>query len=201
MYTSYTYGLAYGIHYLWILVYYTSAKPNPKVHSAALGKANSSKNDNGPRKGKSKGSTAPSTAHQQEQSNGKGDFISNRKMKKHLLAMSRSKNAAKAFDQFSTLVERQHNRIKRMASVKKEQKAKGQDASSSDDSDEVSIHVMSPAEVTKVRWDSMRKELQTTLARNKRTICFDPEEEQLEGEAAFKKHYQDSFAEESESNN
>ncbi len=32
-------------------------------------------------------------------------------MKMHLLAMSRSKNTAKAFDQFSTLVERQHNRV------------------------------------------------------------------------------------------
>ncbi len=107
----------------------------------------------------------------------KGNFISNRKIKKHLLAMSRSKNAAKAFDQFSTFVEHQHNRVKRMASAKKKQKAKGQDASSSNDYDEVSVHVMSPAEVTKVRLDSMRKELQTTLVCNKRTICFDPKED------------------------
>ncbi len=144
-----------------------SAKPNPKVHSAALGKANSSKNGDGHRKGKPKGSTAPSTTHQQEQSNGKSNFISNRKMNKQLLAMSRNKNATKAFDQLSTIVERQHNSVKRMASAKKKDEAKGQDASSSEDSDEVSIHVISPAEVNKVRWDRMRKELQTTL---KRTI-------------------------------
>ncbi len=74
-----------------------------------------------------------------------------------------------------------------MASAKKKQKAKGQETSSSEDSDEVSIHGMSPAKVNKVRWDIMRKKLQTTLERNKRTIRFSPEE-QLEEEAAFKKH-------------
>ncbi len=50
------------------------------------------------------------------------------------------------------------------------------------------------------KWDSMRKELQTTLERNKRMICFNPEEP-LEEEAAFKKQCQESEAEESEFDN
>ncbi len=131
-----------------------SAKPNPKVHSAALGNVNSSKNDKWVCKGKPNGSTAPSTAHEQVQSDGNSNCISNRKMKKHFLAMSRSKNTANTFDQFSTLVECEHKRVKRMTSVKKKHNAEDQDASSSDNSDRVSIHYISP---TKVNWSFVQK--------------------------------------------
>ncbi len=80
--------------------------------------------------------------------------------------ISRVKNAIKAFDQFSTLVERQHNRAKRKAAAKKNQKAKAQESSSLEESDDMSIHVMSPAEIQKVHWNDMRKELRAILQRH-----------------------------------
>ena len=185
----------------------TSSKS--KAHANVSSKNNSNRNVQASHKGKPKAPPANNSVTNTNQDSSKvgngGQSFSGRKFRKELYAVSRGKDRIQVIDQYSAVLKRERKRAQKRAASNKKRKAKTQEAKapgspSSDSDDDMSVHVMSPAEAKKAQLDHVRKRLMATLERNKkkRQVTFSPED-QLEEEAAFKKQCQGDDSEESES--
>jgi len=85
---------------------------------------------------------------------GAGKNFSGNKFRKELYALSKNKDRVKVIDQYAAVLEAERKKaVRKGKAVKKAKKPKEQepDTSSSEESDDVSVHVMDAEEVRKER--------------------------------------------------
>jgi hypothetical protein len=182
-----------------------AAAIKPKQHSAASGKTGS--NRNRARKGNSNNNgpvSASSSAVKHKppaKVDSAGKNFSGNKFRKELYAFSKNKDRVKVIDQYSAVLEAERKKaVRRNSAVKKAKKAKKPepDTSSSEDSDDMSVHVMDAAEIHKERTEYVKNRLRANLERliKKRKVSYTSTtgattgtqvgtDDQLEEESAF----------------
>ena len=156
-----------------------AATNKPKQHSNAAGKTGSKRNKahrgnkshNGPAS-----ASSPTVKHKPPTKvDSVGKNFSGNKFRKELFAISKNKDRVAVIDQYAAVLEKERKKaVRRNTALKKAKKAKKEPAtSSSEDSDEASIHAMDTEEVKKVRTEYVKNRLRANLERlKKRRVSY-----------------------------
>jgi hypothetical protein len=155
-----------------------TAANKPKQKGNASGK-NSRFKKNNSHKGSSDGpasASSPAAKHKPPAkgvSTGGKNFSGN-KFRKELFAISKNKDRVAVIDQYTAVLEAERKKAVRRATALKTKKAKKEpDTSSSEDSDDASIHVMDTQEVQKARTEYVKNRLRANFERlKKRRVSY-----------------------------
>ena len=157
-----------------------AAAIKPKQHSTAAGKTGSSRNR--ARRGNSNSNgpvsaSSPAVKHKPPAKvDSAGKNFSGNKLRKELYAFSKNKDRVKVIDQYSAVLEAERKKaVRRNTAVKKAGKSKKPepDTSSSEDSDDMSVHVMDAEEIQKERTEYVKNRLRTSMERlKKRKVSY-----------------------------
>ena len=157
-----------------------AATTKPKQHSAASGKTGSkwnkshkgNKPNNGPA---SAGSPAVKHKPPTKVDSAAGKNFSGNKFREELYAISKNKDRVTVIDQYAAVLETERKKAVRRATARKKAKKpqKEPDTSSSEDSDDASIHVMDTQEVQKARTEFVKNRLRANFERlKKRRVSY-----------------------------
>ena len=156
-----------------------AAAIKPKQHSAAAGKTGSNRNKahrgNKPNNGPASAGS-PAVKHKPPTKvDSVGKNFSGNKFRKELFAISKNKDRVAVIDQYTAVLEAERKKaVRRTTARKKANKTKKEpDTSSSEDSDDASIHVMDTQEVDKARTEFVKNRLRAGLKNiKKRQVSY-----------------------------
>jgi hypothetical protein len=103
-----------------------------------------------------------------------GKNFSGNKFRKELFAISKNKDRVAVIDQYTAVLEAECKKVVRRTTALKAKKAKKEpDTSSSEDSDDASIHVMDTQEVQNARTEYVKNRLRANFERlKKRRVSY-----------------------------
>jgi len=155
-----------------------AAATKPKQHSTATGKTGSKRNKahrgNKPNNGPVSAGSHAAKHKPPTKVDSVGKNFSGNKFRKELFAISKNKDRVAVIDQYTAVLEAERKKAVRRTTALKAKKAKKEpDTSSSEDSDDASIHVMDTQEVQKARTEYVKNRLRANFERlKKRRVSY-----------------------------